>query len=362
MITRQILQSYIDSGMIRGCRHPQFPLTIYNYTRQCQYDKNWDEVTVQCRGLILDDQDRIVARGFSKFFNYEELIQRDEVPILDEACWVQKKMDGSLGILFHYDDRWIMATRGSFESEQAEVGIRIAMERYDLSKFSKDHTYLCEIIYPENRIVVDYRSESRLVFLSAVKDDAELDWPRAVDLFIESGLEEADIVETFLMTDCSIDTYNKLKLEETPNEEGYVIRFCSSQVRMKIKYQEYVRLHRMLTNLSSVYLWESLRLGRDPLDDLDRLPDEFDEWIRAQIDELNCAYFSLVYRAFKILERLRDEGFEDRKSEALWIKANVEQSLQPIIFKLLDGGDPAPMIWKLVKPEHKIPMRNFEDD
>jgi RNA ligase len=352
----------MDRGLIRGSRHPQLPLTIYNYTRQCQYDASWDDITLQCRGLILDDQDGIVARGFSKFFNYEELIQRNEIPTLAESCWVQKKMDGSLGILFYYADRWIMATRGSFESEQAEAGLKIAQDLHDLDKFSKGHVYLCEIIYPENRIVVDYSMESRLVFLSAVKDGVELDWPSAVELFVESGISEADIVKTFLMTDCSIEAYHALKREETPNEEGYVIRFCSSQMRMKIKYREYMRLHRLLTNISSVYLWELLKLGMDPSDNLDRVPDEFDEWIRAQIKELNRAYFSLVYRAVKILEKLHAEGFEDRKDQALWIKSNVEQGLQPIIFKLLDGGDPKPMVWKLVKPKHAVPRRNFEEE
>ena len=361
MIIRQILQNYIDRGLIRGSRHPQLPLTIYNYTRQCQYDSSWDDVTLHCRGLILDDQDGIVARGFSKFFNYEEIIQRNEIPISDEACWVQKKMDGSLGILFHYAGRWIMATRGSFESEQAEAGLKIAQDRYDLDKFRKDRVYLCEIIYPENRIVVDYQSESRLVFLSAIKDGAELDWPAAVELFVESGIGESDIVKTFLMTDCSIEAYHALKREETPNEEGYVIRFCSSKVRMKIKYREYVRLHRLLTNMSSVYLWELLKFGMDPLDDLDQVPDEFDEWIRAQIGEITGKYSNLLARSIKILEKLQAEGFENRKTQALWIKSRVEQSLQPIIFKLLDGGDPKPMLWKLVKPKHEVPRRNFEE-
>lgn len=39
--------------------------SMYNYTAKAQYDKLWNEVTLQCRGLILDGDGNVVARPFS---------------------------------------------------------------------------------------------------------------------------------------------------------------------------------------------------------------------------------------------------------------------------------------------------------
>src|SRR3990172_2736207 len=70
-------------------------LLIWNYTKKAQYDKKWNAATLACRGLITrrgaeDGQFRIVARGFAKFFNWEELgldkqrelIKRGERPVV----------------------------------------------------------------------------------------------------------------------------------------------------------------------------------------------------------------------------------------------------------------------------------------
>jgi RNA ligase len=138
------LEKYITDGLIEVNKHPDLPLYIYNYSRKVQYEQLWDEVTLECRGLILDNEGNIVAKPFGKFFNFEE------DPNIDWDCdyvWVQEKMDGSLGILFHYADEWHMATRGSFKSDQAERGMEILKSKYDLKNFMKEVVYVVEIIY-----------------------------------------------------------------------------------------------------------------------------------------------------------------------------------------------------------------------
>jgi len=124
-------------------------------------------VTISCRGLIVDTETgEVIIRPFQKFFNYEEV--PNEVPWeTSEYIYVQEKMDGSLGILFRYKDDWILATRGSFTSTQAVRGMEILKSKYDLNKFEHTVAYLVEIIYPENRIVVDYgRRKDHIPFCS----------------------------------------------------------------------------------------------------------------------------------------------------------------------------------------------------
>jgi len=145
----QILKTYESKGLVRSQTHPTLPLIIWNYTEKVQYESLWDEVTTQCRGLITNSKGEIVVRPFGKFFNYEEVIDKNLIPWDSEYVYIQDKMDGSLGILFFYDDEWIMATRGSFTSEQSIRGMEILKRNYpDFDKvWMKEYAYLVEIIY-----------------------------------------------------------------------------------------------------------------------------------------------------------------------------------------------------------------------
>ena len=60
----------LTEGHVRVQSHPLLPLSIYNYTEKAAYDGIWNEVTLQCRGLIVADNGDVVARPFRKFFNY----------------------------------------------------------------------------------------------------------------------------------------------------------------------------------------------------------------------------------------------------------------------------------------------------
>ncbi|NJO65858.1 MAG: hypothetical protein HC836_49645 [Richelia sp. RM2_1_2] len=114
-IDKTKLNEYIDAGLIIANEHPVLPIKILNYSRKAQFEKIWNEYTLICRGLVIDDDYNIVARAFPKFFNYEEHKPED---IPNERYEIYDKMDGSLGILFHYDNQWHIATRGSFVSDQ----------------------------------------------------------------------------------------------------------------------------------------------------------------------------------------------------------------------------------------------------
>ena len=154
--------------------HPTLPISIYNYSRTCQYENNWDEITKSCRGLILDQEGNVIAKGFNKFFNIEEH-KPEEIP--NEPFEVFEKLDGSLGILFWYQGKWILATKGSFTSDQA-VRAKEILKKYNFEPIPKGYTTLVEIIYPENRIVCGYGDEESLIVLSMINNSSgkELDY------------------------------------------------------------------------------------------------------------------------------------------------------------------------------------------
>ena len=250
------LNKYYEDELVQKQVHPVLPLTIWNYTPKVQYGegnaqyKFWDDVTKQCRGLVTDNEGNVVARPFKKFFNIEE---NQHTPT--EQFDVYEKMDGSLGILFNYKGEWVLATRGSFTSDQSVKGTEL-LQKYDYQRLNPDYTYLFEIIYPENRIVCTYDFED-LVLLGMIHTES------GDEVNIHSGNDE-DVRFKNLLNNLGfnivrkydgISDYTYLKHAISDNREGFVVRFSNGD-RMKIKGEEYLRLHKIMTNLSTTGVWE----------------------------------------------------------------------------------------------------------
>ena len=72
MIDIALLKQMMNDGFVHAQKHPTRDLFIYNYTPKAQYERVWNDVTLMCRGLILDAQYNIVSRPFRKFFNLGE--------------------------------------------------------------------------------------------------------------------------------------------------------------------------------------------------------------------------------------------------------------------------------------------------
>ena len=138
-----ILNKYIEEGLVVKNDHPTLALSIYNYSRTCQYEGKWDDITNMCRGLVLDKEGNVVAKSFDKFFNYEELTLND---IPNESFEVFEKMDGSILIVFWYEGKWIVASRSSFTSDQAIKGVEL-LKKYNTDIMFRHLTYCFEIIY-----------------------------------------------------------------------------------------------------------------------------------------------------------------------------------------------------------------------
>jgi RNA ligase len=281
-----------------------------------------------------------------------EELSDGEIP--KESFEVFEKMDGSLGIFFYYGGEFHMATRGSFTSEQAIKGMEIA-KRYNYDKKCViGYTYLFEIIYPENRIVVDYGKEERLVLLGVMNRRGE-EFP-----YEEIVNEGWDIVNRY----DGVNDYTKLKEMISNDAEGYVIRF-SGGMRMKIKGTEYVRLHRILTNFSTKDIWELLKNGEALEPFLERVPDEFDDWVKRTTMNLRYSFYSIDERAGKLHDSFRygkynDKEVEPTKKEFAEYVKQFPLELSAVMFKMWDKRPYDYIIWNMIKPSYEKPFRNAD--
>jgi len=341
--------------------HPTKDLCIWNYTPRVQYESLWDDITMQCRGLVTNSKGDVIAEPFGKFFNYEEVIDKDLIPWDSEYVHIQDKMDGSLGILFFYDGEWIMSTRGSFTSEQSIRGFEILKSKYNLNNFVKEVTYLCEIIYPENRIVVNYNCE-KITFLSVTTPEGELNWYTACAIFNSSGILEEDVVGSTMVTfnKETFDTYKKLN---TSNSEGFVVRFYPSNFRMKIKFEEYVRLHKILTNVSSRDIWEYLKEDKSFDELLEKVPDEFNSWVKETVKDFVVRYENIEKEYQWIFNKIRNTYFEAHQKECNrreFAELAKRYKHPSILFNMLDGKEYKSIIWKILYPPYTKPFKKDE--
>lgn len=366
-IDLSILNKYVEEGWVVKNDHPSLPISIYNYSRKTQYEGKWDDITLKTRGLVLDNEGNVVAKSFDKFFNYEELVGSKFKPsqIPNEPFEVFEKLDGSLGILFNYNEEWILATKGSFSSDQAIRGMEI-LKKYRYERLVKGFTYLFEIIYPENRIVCDYDFED-LILLSVIDnkdgyelqihdDKAHLEGIKIINLYNNLGFK---LVKKY----DGVEDYNTLKNIIDSNSEGFVVRF-SSGFRMKVKGEEYVRLHKLVTQLSTYDIWEHLKDGKDVMELVDRVPDEFDTWVKEQVSHLSYGHYRLGEQCGKMHDYFRFGKYSDvdpeptKKEFAEHLKKVVDPKLHGIMFAIWDGKKDKTdeLIWKLIKPKYSKPF------
>lgn len=331
------LREYEEKGLVSIRKHSYADLYSINYTPRVQFEKLWDEITSQTRGLILDGEGNVVAKPFGKFFNLEEH-KLEEIP--NELFDVFEKMDGSLGIVYWIGNDPYIATRGSFESDQAKHATQLLHDKYlhIFDKIERNKTYLFEILYPFNRIVVDYGDLDDLILLTAIDNETG-----------EESLPEIGfpIVKRY----DGVNDLQQLKSLEQENKEGFVIRFKSG-FRVKMKFAEYVRLHRIITGVSNVVVWEYLSQGKSFQELLDRVPDEFFEWVKEIVLDLNNKFNYILTES-----KLAFKELDTRKETALYFKTQKHPS---VLFSMLDGKTPDKIIWKMIRPKYSKPFKTQE--
>jgi RNA ligase len=343
LFTQAELDAEISAGYVRSREHPDDnEMWILNYTEKAAFEGYWNNVTLNCRGLIIGPFCDIIARPFPKFFNYNQA----GCPTidLDEQAVVTDKMDGSLGILYREKTtgKYAIATRGSFSSDQAIHATELLRTKYAEYIPPGGITMLFEIVYPQNRIVCNYEDMDDLVLLGSVHDDSGDSW------------EGADLDWDWPGPVAEIFPYKTMRqaLEAKPRDgkEGFVVHLVVSDVRVKIKQEDYIALHRIVTGLNARSVWEAMLT--DSVEELiEKIPDEFHEFISGVVKDIQedvDETLAIIYRAYDRI--LADIGVNPTKKDFA-MKAK-DHSYSWALFQLWDGKDVQLEVLKRARPNH----------
>lgn len=247
LFSMEDLQKELDANNVSS-RASSFGVTILSYTNQAMWGRHWNDVTLNCRGLIYNtDTLDIIASPFKKFFNYgEPSVYPDS--LFQGPMEVSKKLDGWLGIIYRDPQGTIrVSTRGNTESDVSVIATDMLSEyTYTLPA---DTTFLVEIIHPMTAIICDYHGEKSLNLIGVIHnstgEETKLTDPIVNDYWngpITDILSISNIKEV-------------LEYNIPSNEEGFVVHYTDTGGRLKFKGEQYKTLARMHTHCSPRMLW-----------------------------------------------------------------------------------------------------------
>jgi len=212
---------------------------------------------LDARGIVLDGDSNVVARPYKKFFNYNELRHREDLPreIKRLSYWnsgdyvVMEKLDGSLAVVSQYKGELLFSSSGNIEGEYPELfqswfEKNLTKEQMsELKMLTGNHTLIFEYVSPETRIVVPYQ-EAQMILHGIIHTETGneinlFDKPSVFRFFAESiG------VDTPHVFNITLEQVLRIKEQDFGEDilEGFVVQFKSGK-RLKIKTDEYVKRH-----------------------------------------------------------------------------------------------------------------------
>lgn len=322
---------YVKMGLLRS--QSEGDLTVYQYTELTQFDRLWNSVTLNARGIVFDKDGDIVQRCIPKFFNSDEpeaIVARKTMNASQPV--VQDKLDGSL-IKVTFDDKngLVVTSKASFTSKQANWAREIIEEKG--YTFAPLYTYHFELIHPDNQIVLNYGDKKALVLLAIVSNNSG----NEANIYTHpsaSQFEKAELLSDDVLSDVN-------RLNELGLREGIVVNFGS--YRLKMKTDEYVRLHRIVTDFTPKRVWEALSQGQ--VIERQNVPEEFSNWLDETELTLKTDYTMLELAIGNALDETKD-----MTAKEVGLSDNAYKSY---IFAARSGKNIEPMIWKAIKPKEQ---------
>jgi ATP-dependent Clp protease adapter protein ClpS len=363
------LRDHKDNGIellettygIRHKRHSKYPNLISFKYSQIHSPFNL-KIVQESRGIILDENNnwKVVAKGFDKFFNYSE---SNAVNVDWLSARVQEKLDGSLILLYYYNNEWHVATSGTPDGsgEVQGVGLTFAQlfwkvvqtQNIQIKWLSTDYTWVLELCTPFNKIVVQH-NVSKLWLLSSfcIKDDEIKEVGVCNYSSNVLGLFVPKQYDLYRLDEC-LTVANKLNPLQN---EGFVVvdKFYN---RVKIKSPAYVMLHHAKNSLTTKRMCEIMRKGeqeefRQALESIPELKQKFLTVVTAHNNTITNAEY--VYSTIKNIVDQKEFALQANQTDIASLLFLMRKSKQPAVQCLTSSKMTLEHYMKLIGIKHEI--------
>ena len=320
---------------------------IYDGEIEASGEDLWDRYDGfyrECRSIVIDVvNDCIILSPFSKFFNINELEETSLENIqrkIDNANTIEfsDKLDGSMQSARWYNNKIIMAGSQAINpanSWRLQDGYRMLNEnpRYkEMLKKNPNFTFIFEYISLKDAHVVKYTKEQEGLYLIGIRnvlDGRECNYKSVIDI-----ANKFNIPTTKLFDKTLEQVMSELDEKSSDEAEGFVINIDGYKV--KLKYNDYVHIHKALSKLSSVNL--IIRsIADDKYDDLlAKLPVAYHD----QVKKVAAITVDYINRTEKTVREYYNEAPKDNKKEfMIWVSENVPRKYQVYCRELYFGNE-----------------------
>lgn len=284
---------------------------LLNYTPEAMYGGDMTNVEKACRGLVIRDDGKIMALPMPKFFNLGE---PQCPPLPNEPYQVWEKIDGSLGIFWHDEQRWRCNTRGSFDNEYVAFALDYWNQRIGDWGIPNHWTIMVEICI-DNDVNPRAAHYTEGLWLIAARDNYS---GKDIDI-LTLPVRDRMFLWPEQTTNAALRDLIQLQ-QNVEGREGWVVRYDSG-LRIKIKTAWYLRMFRAVMYLSPKHIRElMLDAGQDWIDEFpdDLRPEAVS--IQAEIESKFQGVLADIYSAYS-----KVAGIEPRKDFALKVKADYPE-------------------------------------
>lgn len=288
----------------------------------------YDGFYMECRSVVIDiKNDCLVLTPFRKFRNlneceetsYENVAQR----IKNAKCVeFSEKLDGSMQSARWYNGRIVMAGSMALNPEDSwrlADGYRMLTENKNYINMLKgfpNKTFIFEYISQKDAHVVKYSREQEGLYLIGIRE-------------VRTGIEEpycvvrifakAFDIPTATIFDKTLDqVVTELDDKKSSEAEGFVLNIDGFKV--KIKYNDYVNMHKVLSSISSINLIIKSIADGNFDDVLAKIPNAYKDRVLKiagyvfkyikDTEDVICNYYSSAPK-------------DDKKMFMVWVDQNV---------------------------------------
>ena len=291
----------------------------------------------ECRGIAFANDGRIIRRPFHKFFNLNEREETQMNNVDFIAHTIFNKLDGSMIAPYKVPGKpeinW--GTKAGFTDFSLDVYNWVAKQKdIDYNKFVNDMlddgvTPIFEWMAPNNRVVIDYGREPRLV-LTAIRDMETGEYFDVHTMNMLANAYSIPVVDIVHSGEVSKEFLDALRTRE--NLEGVVIRFKDGHM-LKVKCDWYLQLHKTKELLAREKDVVSMILN-ESVDDIKPILQKQDfEQLEAFEKDFSLAFKRIVDGVLYELEYSKQY---DKKSYALERKSEVPYWQSYSVFKFWD--------------------------
>lgn len=305
--------------------------------------KMYDGFYKECRSIVIDVKNNcIILCPFKKFHNLNEneeySLENIQNRINNATCIeISDKLDGSMQPARFYNNEIIMSGSQAIDmnnSWRLQDGYNMLMSQENYIKMIKNYpncTFIFEYISLEDAHVVCYDKSQEGLYLIGIRNvynGIEWSYNEIIDI-----AKEYNILTTKLFNKTLSQIINELDDVKSNKAEGFVLNIDGFKV--KIKYNDYVNIHKILSNISSINLIIR-NVADDTFDDLlSKIPNSY----RDRVIKVANIVYKYINDTNKIVMKYYNQAPKDDKKEfMIWIDKNVEKEYRGYVREIYLGG------------------------